>query len=181
MEDEKHRKAREYSRVDAYLPLQARVVPAEERDKVRSRSSCDSIGSLYQPLPDLEDRVLAECMRIINSKLDAILNVMSIQSEGMPGLRTTKVNISGSGLSFESDHVYEAGQMVELRIILPYPGEAVHHIYGHVVRSNRVTQDKSRTSVRFTVIDEDIRERIVKYVFEKQREDIRKQRRLEPS
>lgn len=178
MEEEKYRKAREYSRVDAYLPLQVRVVPAEKREEVRSRSSNECMGSLFQPLPDLEDRVLAECMRIINSKLDAILNVMSIQTEGIPLLRTTKVNISGNGLSFESDDRYNAGQMLELRLILPYPGEAVLYIYGDVVRIEEDVEDKVIVSIRFTVIDEDIREKIVKYVFEKQRELIRKQRRL---
>jgi c-di-GMP-binding flagellar brake protein YcgR len=177
MEEDRYRKAREYSRVDAYLPLQVRVVRAEEREEVRSRSSNECMGSLFQPLPDLDDRVLSECMRIINSKLDAILNVMSIQTEGVPALRATKVNISGNGLSFESEDLYNTDQMLELRVILPYPGEAVLYIYGDVVRIEQDVQDKSIVSVRFTVIDEDIREKIVKYVFEKQREIIRKQRR----
>lgn len=177
MEDERYRKAREYSRVDAYLPLQVRVVPAAEREEVRSRSSSESMGSLFQPIPDLEDRVLAECMRIINSKLDAILNVMSIRSEGVPALKTTKVNISGNGLSFESDHGYEIDQLLELKFILPYPGEAVLYVYGNVVRAENDEPEKVTVSVRFTVIDEDVREKIVKYVFEKQREQIRKLRR----
>jgi c-di-GMP-binding flagellar brake protein YcgR len=107
--------------------------------------------------------------------------VLSIQSDSTPYLKTTRVNISGSGLSFESDHPYEAGQMLELRVILPYPGEAVLYVYGAVVRSEEHLQDTYTTSVRFTAIDEDIREKIVKYVFEKQREDLRKKRRLEPS
>lgn len=178
MEEDKHRKAREYSRVDAHLPLQIRVVPAEERGDVRSMSSRECLGSLFQPIPDIDDRVLAECMHIINRKLDAILGVLGLQSDGFPVLRSTRVNISGNGLSFEWDHAFERDEFLELRIILPNAGDAILYVYGDVVRVQEHEPDRFTISVRYTVIDEDIREKIVKFVFEKQRELIRKQRRL---
>ncbi len=178
MEDEKYRKAREYSRVDAYLPLQVRVVPAEEKKELRSRTSNECMGNLSQPIPDLEDRVLAECMRIINSKLDTILNILNMQGPDGPALQTTRVNISGNGLSFESDEQYEINETMELRLILPYLSDCILYVYGDIVRVQKLPDDRFNISVRYTIIDEDIREKIVKFVFEKQRECIRKQRRL---
>ncbi|MHC1741986.1 MAG: PilZ domain-containing protein [Syntrophobacteraceae bacterium] len=178
MEEEKYRKAREYSRVDAHLPLQVRVVPAEEEKELRSRTSNECMGSLSQPIPDLEDRVLAECMRIINSKLDTILNILNMQGPGSPALQTTKLNISGNGLNFESDGHYENGDIVEVKLMLPYLSDSIFYIYGDVVRVEKISNDRFNISIRFTAIDEDIREKIVKFVFEKQREIIRKQRRL---
>ncbi len=178
MEEDKYRKAREYSRVDAHLPLQVRAVPAEERSEVRSRSSKECLESLFQPVPEIEDRALAECMRIINHKLDAILGLLGLQGEGVPALRFTKVNISGNGLSFEWDHAFEKDEFLELRFVLPHAGEAIFYVYGTVVRIREHDNGRYGVSVRYTLIDEDIREKIVKFVFEKQREHIRKQRRL---
>lgn len=178
MENEKYRKAREYSRVDAHMPLQARVVGAEEMGELRSRTSNECMGSLSQTIPDLDDRVLAECMRIINSKLDTIINILSIQGPCGPALQATRVNISGNGLSFESETSYRINDTVEIRMMLPYSSDCMFYIYGDIVRVEEISHDKFNISVRFTVIDEDIRERIVKFVFEKQRELIRKQRRL---
>jgi len=175
--DEKNEKKREYSRVDAFLPLRVRLVPLEERETVRSRSSGESVSMDLQPLPDLEDTVLYECLKVINSKLDAILNLLTSQDKEIYALRPAYVNISGSGMSFGTQEEYSVGDLLEIRLILPTWGEEVFYIYGEVIKLCEDRQYQPTTCVKFTVIDEDIRDQIVKFVFEKQREDLRKKKR----
>ena len=175
--DESNKIMREYSRVDAFIPFQVRLVPLEERAVLRSRRS-DEMASLHlQPLPDLEDTVLYECLKVINSKLDAILDLLTTQKKDMFALQPSHVNISGSGMSFETNERFSIGDVIEIRLILPTSGEDVFYIYGEVIKFEGKCADRFIAFIRFTTIDEDIRDQIVKFVFEKQREDLRKKKR----
>jgi hypothetical protein len=177
MEEEKYRKEREYSRVDAYLPLRVRVVPKEDREGVRSRSSQEFLGASFPPLPDLDDSLLSASIRTINAKLDAILNVLKLQQQDQPAPEPSPVNISGSGLRFYSGEAFAGGDLLEIILVLPSQPEVMFFVYGEVIRSEPAPCARHNTCVNFTVIDEDIRAKIVKFVFERQRELIRKQRR----
>lgn len=180
MEEDKYRKEREYSRVDAYLPLRVRLVPREERQGVRSRCSHEFMGTSFPPLPDLDDSVLSASIRTLNAKLDAILNALRLQQQDQPAPETSPVNISGSGLRFYSAEPFKGGDLLEIGLVLPSQPEVMWFVYGEVVRSQAASCARHNICVSFTVIDEDIREKILKFVFERQRELIRKQRRQQP-
>jgi hypothetical protein len=175
-ENEKHEKMREYSRVDAFLPVKVRLVPPEERETVWSRSSSETMSVDFPPLPDLEDALLHECLKTINSKLDAILHLLTSQNRETC-LQPSHVNISGSGMSLTTKEGYALRDVLEIKLSLPTSGEDVFYVYGEVVKSEEESRQQHTTSIRFTVIDEDIRDQIVKFVFEKQREDLRKKKR----
>lgn len=177
MSEEKYRKEREYSRVDAYLPLRVRKVPPEERDGVRSRSSKDFLLTSFPPLPDLDDSVHSACIRTINAKLDAILNALRLQQQDRPEPEPSPVNISGSGLRFCSSEPFAAGDLLEVGLVLPSQPDVIFFVYGEVVRCEPELCTRHNVCLMYTVIDEDIRAKIVKFVFERQRELIRKQRR----
>jgi c-di-GMP-binding flagellar brake protein YcgR len=177
MEDAKYRKEREYSRVDAYLPLKVRAIPQKEQNEVRSRSSQDFLGMSFPNLPEIEDPILAGCMRAINAKLDAILNFLKLQDQGMVAPQVLPVNISGSGLRFYNPEPFAQGDLLEICLVLPTQPDTMLYTYGEVIRSEPAPCARHNTCVSFTVIDEDIREKIVKFVFERQRELLRKQRR----
>jgi c-di-GMP-binding flagellar brake protein YcgR len=68
--------------------------------------------------------------------------------------------------------------MLELKIVFPETPDMMICVYGQVVKIGNGEPEERRVSVRFSVIDEEIRDKIVKYVFDKQREIIRKSRRL---
>ena len=177
--NDEFRRTREYSRVDAFLPLHVRIVPPEERKSIRSRMSREAVGGCSQPLPDLDDSALAECLKIINNKLDAILSALNLREKEQQCFHSRKANISGSGISFDSEELYAHGDLVEIKLMLPNLSEAIVYVmYGEIVRVEEDPGGSRTTSIKFTEIDEDIRERIVKFVFEKQRELLRKQRRL---
>lgn len=171
------RNEREYSRVDTYLSLQVSRVPPGETKDLRSRSTHEFLGVSFPPLPDLDDQALAECMQVINAKLDAILKALSLQGEEMQAPQVSPVNISGSGLRFYSSERFVVGDILEIKFLLPAQPDVLYYVYGHVVRSEPSSCDRHNACVNFTVIDEDIRSKIVKFVFEKQREQLRKKRR----
>ncbi|MEM5787989.1 MAG: PilZ domain-containing protein [Syntrophobacteraceae bacterium] len=176
-QDEKqYRAVREYSRVDGHLPLDLRVVSEDERPYLRSRTSLEKALTEHPEMPELNDPAIAECLRILNQKLDNIIRLLAFQTTDYCSLKVQEVNISAGGLSIVSEKTVEPGDLVEIRMMLPTAPYVIFYIYGNVIKTE-AGGDGRRISMVFTQIDEDIREHIVKYVFERQRELIRKKRR----
>lgn len=177
-EDQDYRGLREYSRVDAYLPVQVRSVPEEEKEHARSKTSVESVLTDLQSLPDLEeDPVLSESLKIINSKLDTIISMLTLQCRDYSCLEFNHINLSAGGLSLSLKQSFAAGDFVEIRLMFPSVAYVVFHVYGEVLKCEPDGHGQHFTSIEFTEIDEDIRDRIAKYVFERQREILRKKRR----
>jgi c-di-GMP-binding flagellar brake protein YcgR len=127
-------------------------------------------------MPQPEDKVVAECFHILNAKLDTILKLLAFQTSECNTLCLRQVNISAGGLCVCTKESFPPGDIVEIRLMLPTAPYLVLYLYGEVVNSEQVG-DIWQNSIEYTEIDEDIREQIVKYVFEKQREILRKKRR----
>ena len=89
------------------------------------------------------------------------------------------VSISAGGLGLLSGEAYEVGELVEIRMVLPTSPFMILYVYGNVVKCEPVCQ-KYELGVEFIEIDDDIREHIAKYVFDRQREIIRKKRSQRP-
>ncbi len=166
---------REYSRVEAYLPFDARVVPPEEHKAIWSRVSGDTTLE-FARLPEIEDKVLAEWFKMIDAKLDLITSMLSLQREGFSSLPVQCVIISGGGLSFSSKKKYEIGEVLEIRMILSMPRSVALYVYGKVVQV-RSQGDDHRVSVQYVAMDDEIREEIIKFVFHRERQIIREKRR----
>ena len=176
MAEEQFNKMREFSRVDAYIPMQIRLVPAEERETVRSRVSGMTTSIETRDLPDLQDKLLNDWVRLLNSKLDAIVNMLVLQREGFGSMPVTRVNISGGGLGFFSRERYAIGSIIEAKIVLPMMPPVALFVYGEVVKIDLLTNVYS-IATKFVAMDEDVRDEVVKYVFRRQREILREQRR----
>lgn len=168
---------REYSRVNAYIPFQYRVLQAEERNHVRARIALDRTQGEYGKLSvgGSGDPLLEEWLKILNSKLDAILRLMSIQQEGCLGLSNKALNISGGGMGFFLEAAVPLGEMLEIRVALTFQHPVIIWIYGEVVKSNP-TPDGHFVAIRYTHMDDSVRDVIVRFVFEREREIIREMR-----
>ena len=178
-EDKDYRSLREYSRVEAYLPVRIRPVLEEERQNMRSRIVVESARTEHPELPQLEDEVLSACLEILNSKLDSIIRLLAFPSNGNKELDFEMVNISAGGLSTSSSEAYAEGDLVEIRLMLPTAPYMMFYVYGNVVKCAPACQ-KHEVCIEFTEIDDDIREQIAKYVFHRQREILRKKRSQRP-
>ena len=173
--DKLYRTQREYSRVDAYLPVRIRGVSAEELEIVRSRIVIESALTEHPEMPELENEQLSACLNILNAKLDSIIRLLAFPSNSHKELDFEMVNISAGGLALLSSESYGFEDLVEIRLMLPTAPFMIFYIYGNVVKCDPACK-KYEVCIEFTEIDDDIREHIAKYVFHRQREILRKQR-----
>ncbi len=170
-----YRSLREYSRVEAFLPVRIRRITAEESEAARSRTVIESALTEHPEMPQLEDEQLSTCLQILNSKLDSIIRMLAFPTASHNELDFEMVSISAGGLGILSGEPYEVDDLVEIRLVLPTSPFMIFYVYGNVVKCEPVCQ-KHELGVEFIEIDDDIRENIAKYVFHRQREILRKKR-----
>ena len=87
------------------------------------------------------------------------------------------VNISASGIRFISGDSYEKGDLLEINLILPMVPLLFIRLVGNVVRVKPVTSYETRryaVAVRFIHIDPESKDDIIRYLFRRQRELLRK-------
>lgn len=173
--EENWQKIREFSRVDANIPLEIKLIPKEEKPHIKSRTS--SAPFLYTPVDEPSDKTLAEWIKLINAKLDYLINIFSLHQEGFSQLPVRRVNISGGGMRFTSEQFFNIGDIVELKTVLETPAQVALYLYGEVVNVEKV--DKNfLIFVKFINIDEDVRDYIIRFVFHRQRQIIRQKREI---
>jgi hypothetical protein len=176
IDEDPYIKAREYSRVDACVPFQYRPVPCDGRDVIRSRLVGKSAFIGSSDLPELENEVLAQWLKSIQGKLDAIIELLTEQREGFASLPMRRVNISGGGMCFATTERFEPGGLLELQMKLHTNQPVALYIFGEIVHCEEL-DGCFQTAVRFVHADEEVINAIVKFVFEIQREILREKRR----
>jgi len=166
---------REFSRVDAHLPLEIRLVPSEQRRLISSRLEEKRFNSVQLP-PDVVDPLLAEWLKILNDKLDKILGMLASDQANseLPPFRTE--TLSGGGVSFISPNEYDLGDLLELKMIFNSSLSGTLHLYGEVVQKEKSGEDYL-IAVSFLSLEENLRNEIIKFVFEKERELLRQKRK----
>jgi len=163
---------REYSRVDAYIPLEYRRINNEEYEQIKSRISGEVMLANFNLMPPLENHPQMECLNLLNKKLDTIIQMMALQSEGFHSLPFKFVSLSGSGMQFSSQQFFSLGDILEFKMILTLYQPAAIYIYGEVVRVGRQNSGYF-VNVRFTEIADTIRDKIIRFIFETERKILR--------
>lgn len=175
MAESKEQNLREFSRVDAVVPLEVRLVSPEDRQNISSFIVGEASLPEYQVPPEVEDVILSEWLKMLNAKLDAIISALADQHEKIPSISQRMVNISGGGLSFDSAEKYKPGDILEMKLMLPISPVYTLYVFGEVV-DIRQKGDHYHTAVKYITIDDEIRDHIVKFVFKTQRDMLRKKR-----
>ena len=91
-----------------------------------------------------------------------------------------KVNMSGSGMRFESDGSFKVGDLLDLKMVLPTAPFSIIKAIGLVLRMDKLPKNSSLTepsydvAVKFLVVNEDNRESVIKCVFSWQRKMLRR-------
>jgi hypothetical protein len=166
---------REYSRVHAHIPLEIRIVSPEEKKNLQSRVDKKTIP-LLNPPNDVEDPQLAEWLRFFNVKMDTILRYFDKEHENTGNMVLTSVMIGGGGLSLISPERYSPDDTLEVKMLLPSATPMHLYLCCEVVQSEERC-DGYFTALRFTLIDDSIRDKILRFVFEKEREILRAKRK----
>jgi hypothetical protein len=167
---------REYSRVDTYIPMEYKLINPQQMHHIRSRVAGEIILAEFKSLPDPDDQVVAEWLKTINTKLNSIIRMLTMHHEGFDQLPVKRVNISGGGISFYADTPFSPGDVIEFKLILTMQYPLSLFLYGEVVESSKHNPEYD-TCVQFIAIDDFIRDEIIRFVFEKEREILREKRR----
>lgn len=119
----------------------------------------------------------------INRKLDLLIH-MYLGDDFMELMRTPQkdVNLSASGIRFITKESFQSGDLVEVSMILPMAPLLYLQLLGDVLRIKPVTSGetaRSAIAVRFLQVDNDTKEDIIRYLFKRQREVLRKRQGLE--
>ncbi len=174
-QDEKEYK-REYSRVDVYIPFEFKLINPEHRNALRARVAEESILAEFKSLPNPDDQLIAQWLQSINAKLDEIIRMMARQHGGFNCLNFAKVNISGGGMSLHTGKIFAPGDILELKVMLGIQNPVALFLYGEVVEAEK-PRDEYDTSIKFINLDDYIRDEIIRFVFESEREILREKRR----
>lgn len=168
-------KRRNFVRVDANLLFSCNKI--EELPNNWSRTSTVYLTKNYVDISshsehlETEDmfKLLFAAVGEIRDELDIIKKKLDLPVER---LDTHKLNISGSGISFDSDDDYEINDLVLLKIVLPLELPVQVHVIGKIVDDSTYEADTKtlRHNVSFFIIHEDDRELIIRYTFKRQRE-----------
>jgi hypothetical protein len=170
--------SREYSRVDAYVPFRYRIVTDEEKEHIQARISGYASVMELRPIQEMGDHdyIIGEWLKILNLKLDTVIRLITLQREGFFGLPYKAVNISGGGLSFFLPQAADLGTILEIKLMLTRNQPIAMCVYGEVAKCIRQDDNHYLIAVHYIHMDASIRDEIVRFVFEREREIIREKR-----
>ncbi|HVN70761.1 MAG TPA: PilZ domain-containing protein [Desulfomonilia bacterium] len=114
----------------------------------------------------------------VNRKLDLLIHMFLAEDfRSLMNSSPKDVNISASGLRFISSQAFDMGDLIEIRIILPMAPLLFVRLVGEVIRQKALTSTRAKryaVSVKFLQLDNDTREDIIRFLFRRQREVLRK-------
>lgn len=173
-----HQNRREFKRVDVYIPIEFRLVPEDERRFAKSRLSDEIALADFNRMPLPEKQPQQEWIVILNAKLDRIIQLLTLQFKGFHALPLKFVTISGNGLSFSSPSGFAPGDLLEIKMMLNSYKPAAFYVYGEVVKAERQAGGYL-IAVSFRMTDEGIRDHIIRFVLEAERELLRERSMME--
>lgn len=181
---------REYVRIDDYLCLDYVVRRGPEKEVLegfRQRTPKKPQIQLTPPswFTAKDDRnVLAEVEKEIlkvlvamDTKIDAIVKTLAEgDRSALMSFTPRWVNLSGSGLRFVAADPVKSGDFMEIRLFLPDAGGVPVAVLGAVIRAEptrRAKESGTEVALEFRCIEAEDRDRVVRYIFARQRESIR--------
>jgi len=175
---------RAHMRMDVTILLQYRKLTLQEYEDIEGKnfscgeeSSTDSF-SLQPFMEEKENGKVAEnvdpfvinSLIDINTKLSLVLSMLSCEETCIFTQQPMEANLSEGGIGFTVKEEVEKGQFLEIEILMPSFPTAV---WGKVVRTNPLPEGGYMVGIEYTHIKEEYQDKIVHYLFKKQREMLR--------
>jgi len=181
MAEKKDEEKRTYVRADLATRVGVQPVSREEFEQHKVILPEGIPGIAPTDEGDLSDNrlgYLAERINRIEEKLDQLLK--KLDPDASPGKMIsygTAQDVSGAGIKLILEDAFQEGQLVLISVSVPGFSIGFLRAYGEVVRVTAVkTKDRQlyETSIKFLIISEDEREKLIAYSFYRQRQVIRK-------
>lgn len=142
--------------------------------------SCYGYPGEVNDKPASED---SQALWEINRKLDLLINInLSDDFRNLMQSKPRPVNISATGVRMVSEQSLMVGDIIEIGLILPQVPLLFISTAGEVVRSKLVRtggRDAFAIAVHFLELSENDREDLIRYLFKRQREQLRQRRSVD--
>ncbi len=166
---------REFFRIDDIIAISARkICPIEKKASRIKKGEIIELSEFEKPDPSISPG-LWRLLNEINAKLDLILQSLDRDYKGLQEPRYQKVNLSAGGIRFITDEPVSRGDIMEIHMQLNTCPPLNIITYGEVVRVNE-KDGKYEIALSFKDIEDEIRETILRYTLQRQREIIKKER-----
>lgn len=159
---------REFVRTDDTLPVY--YEPIIEGYPPHGAPEWEVMFDELEPKPE-ENPKLYELLFDIHQKLNILINYMN-EKTGFSIPEAREVNISGGGIRFNCRERFDAGEKILIKTFLPVYAHVIK-VKCEVVRSIPRIDGGYEIALKFIDLEEATREKIIKYIFAKQREILR--------
>jgi hypothetical protein len=181
------------TRVEDYFSISYRVITREQYDTLErvygtTPSKEWGVPELRMPRPDLaaaHDPLMAVITDLVK-KVDRILEVLnhnrsSENASGQSYEKATCMDLSGSGMRLRGTRRLKTGELIEMFVPLPTTSAATVRLLATVVRDTESVGEVLDTAVSFSTINDEDREQIIAYVFQRERQILAANRALSKS
>ncbi len=187
--------SRSHFRIDGFIPLTYTKVLGEEYVRIRDQylNKINPENDMQRPDSDLNNNFdadtypsaipaeIVDTMNLLNKKLNDLQDLMDNSKDvGLLEQEPVKVNISGSGMRFNSRDSFRVGDLLDMKMVLPSSPSSIIKTVALVVRVDNSPRKESSpgegrnlVAVKFMVINEDDRDSIIRYTFTWQRQMLR--------
>lgn len=174
---------RRYFRINDWVGLSYRLLDA---DSSKISADGDNIQISSSQVVEAIDRELAAALNVLwqsnpaaanvigllNKKLDFVAAELELGyfADGLIKHEQTRVNISACGIAFESDEAFDAGQVLELNLLLK-PVNTKLKLRGCVNACDRLATDNSKPyllRLDFVSTDMHVREELIQHIVRRQ-------------
>jgi hypothetical protein len=170
--------SRSYFRVEDVVPLVARKIGPHERLCVSRAFPFSDIGfpgAMDNATGDVNPRMWQMLVNI-HTMLGMVLERLDLETEGFLHAEKTQVNMSATGMAFRTRERFEAGDTLEVKMLLPARPPLGVVVYGRVIRADDMGNGEIEIALHFDEMSEELRNEIVQYSLMRQREIIRMSR-----
>jgi hypothetical protein len=179
---------RSHFRVEMLIPVKWEILDDEDTEKVKKGlgNTLFKQGGVLSPIeeyldetvPGSKDEQLYLALQYLNNKLDFIIEQIMAKTEDKSLRHDDIIELSAAGLKFKTLEKIEIGSYLKMELMMPGVIQFGMELIAEVLR---VMEDENGNgyviAARIACIKDDAKDSIVKMVFQKQRSDIRNNRR----
>jgi hypothetical protein len=151
-------------------PMRAKILRGfvPEHEIQVSTETLDALGGISSDLRRILERM--------ETKINQILEKLQIPTEDIPCTPEQPVCLSATGIRFKAANGFNLNDLVEIKLRITLQAPTWLLLYGQITRMVPGDDGGIETAVAFFELSEEIREMLIRYTLQKQREMIRKER-----
>ena len=177
-------------RVDDILAMQDKYINADEFEQlkqhpgIRSRQNAmirDIIGKdvASHDLQGVVNHDLATALETLDTKLNYLIGVNMLNDANRSNLKERPINLSVTGASFRTEQHYKKGDFIAMAMMLPSFPPTIVELVAQVTWTSQESLETQHIGVQFSFRCAEEENSICKYVFQRHRESIRLQTKVQ--